>query len=39
VLDDFPKNHVLKPVLKKAIKRSAKGEEFLRKSTLAKVAD
>lgn len=39
VLDDFPKNHVLKPVLKKAIKRSAKGEDFLRKSTLAKVAD
>lgn len=39
VLDDFPKNHVLKPVLKKAIKRSAKGEDFLRKSTLAKSAD
>ena len=39
VLDDFPKNHVLKPVLKKAIKRSAQGEDFLRKSTLAKVAD
>lgn len=39
VLDDFPKNHVLKPVLKKAIKRSAKGDDFLRKSTLAKVAD
>lgn len=39
VLDDFPKNHVLKPVLKKAIKRSAKGEDFLRKSTLAKTAD
>lgn len=39
VLDDVPKNHVLKPVLKKAIKRSAKGEDFSRKSTLAKVAD
>lgn len=39
VLDDFPKDHVLKPVLKKAIKRSAKGEDFLRKSTLAKAAD
>lgn len=39
VLDDFPKNHVLKPLLKKAIKRSAKGEDFLRKSTLAKSAD
>lgn len=39
VLDDFPKDHVLKPVLKKAIKRSAQGEDFLRKSTLAKVAD
>lgn len=39
VLDDFRKDHVLKPVLKKAIKRSAKGEDFLRKSTLAKVAD
>jgi hypothetical protein len=39
VLDDFPKNHVLKPVLKKAIKRSAKGEDFLRKSTLAKSAN
>lgn len=39
VLDDFPKNHVLKPVLKKAIKRSAKGEDFLRKSTLAKSVD
>lgn len=39
VLDDFPKQHVLKPLLKKAIKRSAKGEDFLRKSTLAKVVD
>ncbi|WP_337843320.1 DUF2252 family protein [Rheinheimera sp.] len=38
-LDDFPKSHVLKPLLKKAIKRSAKGEDFLRKSTLAKLAD
>lgn len=39
VLDDFPKHHVLKPVLKKAIKRAAKGQDFLRKSTLAKCAD
>ncbi|MFC4656341.1 DUF2252 family protein [Rheinheimera marina] len=38
-LDDFPKSHVLKPLLKKAIKRSAKGDDFLRKSTLAKLAD
>lgn len=34
--DDFPKSHILKPFLKKAIKRSAAGGDFLRKSTLAK---
>ncbi|MDZ7871156.1 MAG: DUF2252 family protein [Rheinheimera sp.] len=37
--DDFPKNHVLKPFLKKAIKRSAAGSDFLKKSTLAKSVD
>ncbi len=37
--DDFPKSHVLKPFLKKAIKRSAAGSDFLRKSTLAKSVD
>jgi len=37
--DDFPKQHVLKPFLKKAIKRSAAGTDFLHKSTLAKSVD
>ncbi len=37
--DDFPKNHVLKPFLKKAIKRSAVGADFSKKSTLAKSVD
>lgn len=37
--DDFPKEHLLKPYLKKAIKRSAAGEHFLTKSTLAKTVD
>ncbi len=37
--DDFPKNHVLKPFLKKAIKRSAAGSDFMKKSTLAKSVD
>lgn len=37
--DDFPKQHVLKPFLKKAIKRSAAGPDFLSKSTLAKSVD
>ncbi len=37
--DDFPKTHLLKPFLKKAIKRSAAGEQFLTKSTLAKTVD
>ncbi len=37
--DDFPKHHVLKPFLKKAIKRSAAGSDFLKKSTLAKSVD
>lgn len=37
--DDFPKIHLLKPFLKKAIKRSAAGEQFLTKSTLAKTVD
>lgn len=37
--DDFPKNHVLKPFLKKAIKRSAAGGDFMKKSTLAKSVD
>jgi uncharacterized protein (DUF2252 family) len=38
-LDDFPRQHVLKPFLKKAIKRSAAGSDFLSKSTLAKSVD
>jgi uncharacterized protein (DUF2252 family) len=37
--DDFPKSHVLKPFLKKAIKRSAAGSDFMKKSTLAKSVD
>ena len=37
--DDFPKTHLLKPFLKKAIRRSAAGEQFLTKSTLAKTVD
>jgi uncharacterized protein (DUF2252 family) len=37
--DDFAKSHVLKPFLKKAIKRSAAGSDFLSKSTLAKSVD
>lgn len=37
--DDFPKQHILKPFLKKAIKRSAAGPDFLSKSTLAKSVD
>lgn len=37
--DDFAKTHVLKPFLKKAIKRSAAGSDFLCKSTLAKSVD
>ncbi len=37
--DDFPKNHVLKPFLKKAIKRSPVGTDFSKKSTLAKAVD
>jgi len=39
VQDDFPKQHLLKPYLKKAIRRSPAGTDFLRKSTLAKSVD
>lgn len=39
VQDDFAKPHVLKPYLKKAIRRAAAGSDFLHKSTLAKSVD
>jgi uncharacterized protein (DUF2252 family) len=39
VLDHFDKGHVLRPLLKKTIKRSVIGEHFLQKSTLAKNVD
>lgn len=39
VLDHFEKGHVLRPLLKKTIKRSVIGEHFLQKSTLAKNVD
>jgi len=39
ILDDFPKQHVLKPFLKKAIKRCAAGTDFFSKSSLAKSVD
>lgn len=39
VQDDFPKQHLLKPYLKKAIRRSPVGSDFLQKSSLAKAVD